>query len=875
MIAVWLGGAVTLAAAGAERLGAFTAWERRSIDFRYVTAPRARSPMTSEIAHVDIDQSAVQSVGRWPWDRSTIADVIDELRKAGAKTIAIDLLLSSPQRDASGDEQFAAALERVQCLLAVNVGAGASPVDARVSDDETADLLEVLQRDVQIEPLAALDAADVRGRSRSAFRRKSIEYKRAAAWEVLQGEPAVPPFEEFERRMTPSRPATIDAYPERKPLRDVWEQARSWEAVRPMLVDPVTKGDFRDRAPLRIFAEAAKAVGNVRAEAEQHPDGVVREVKVKRPAPGGEVLQFGVAAAALHRGAVPQQADITDDAIRSGDVVIPLREGRMWINWPTSETEVRWEGMLRQRESDPATEGHISIGALVSIAEMRRAHERNLARRDAAAAAILQDEIPPGGLTDDHIREVEDEIEFQLGDLDPDEELTPEDEAFFAPFFAWPTLQEEIPAGQGRIDAATRELRRQVEDRLVFIGWTATGALADFVPTPIGARTPGVVVHAAVANMLLTGSTVRFPPDGVTPLLVLLLGSICTLAAARFATVPSALLAGGTLGAYVVITAWLYSSRGIIMPAVAPLLGSASAWIVGTAFQAAVSQRERARITQQFRARVSAQLVDHLVNNPEAVTVTGEQREMTVLFGDLAGFTTISEQLGGATTVSTLNRYMSELTDVLVARGAYLNKFLGDGLMAFWSAFAVDPDQARKACQAALNCQNAVVLLNDDPEYEDIPRLGLRLGIATGEVVVGDCGAPPALNDYTVIGDAVNLAARLESANKQFGTRILVNGRTRELLGDAEILVRPLGRIVVVGQSTPVEIFEVMPPETSPELIELSEKAASAFEAGKVEETRAVLEQLDARFGASPITELYREAMDEDDFDGVLHLREK
>jgi adenylate cyclase len=197
--------------------------------------------------------------------------------------------------------------------------------------------------------------------------------------------------------------------------------------------------------------------------------------------------------------------------------------------------------------------------------------------------------------------------------------------------------------------------------------------------------------------------------------------------------------------------------------------------------------------------------------------------------------------------------------------------------MAFWSAFEVDPQQAAKACRSALNCQNAVATVNADPDFARIPRIELRVGIATGRAVVGDCGAPPALNDYTVIGDTVNLAARLESANKQFGTRILVNGRTQALLDDENVLIRPIGRIIVAGQTQPVSVYELLPPETSAELIELTELAVAAFADARFEEALRHLAALEERFGSSRLIEIYRRTIANvgDVFDGVLHLQEK
>ena len=893
-LALVLGFAVTIIVVVIGRFGGLRLWEQQSIDFRFLYVPRPAQPMSGRIVHVDIDDGSLDRIGRWPWDRSKLADVVDELVAAGAKTIAIDLVLTSASevQAIDHDARLAASLAKGNCVLPVVIHEGAlrDPVwESERGRAELGRLLAVLGGDVQVEPEEALAQAGVAGAERRArFLRRPLVFKEAAAWEVLRAEAGrLESVEAFERLIAPNRSEHVGAYPEQPLVHGVWMQHEAWRHVRRHLLPDDEPGAYKDRAPLPGFAAASGGVGFVNVGGQKHGDGSVREIAVRLPAPGGAALQFGLAAAAEHMGLGPTEITVDDDRLRLGEVRLPLIGGRLWINWPTSDTDPRWEGLLRQEPGDQRNAGHVPIRELVELAQARRTHRSNRAKFADLTGRILEYAQVPYAraepLLEKHLLQAADEVDFTLADAPEDgqDDLEREDPAYAAHVHdcrLWSTTRDVVNEGQQMIGSVSGRLARQMEGKLVFIGWTATGALADFVPTSIDSRTPGVVVHAAVANMALTGRAVRFLPAWEAPIVAVAMGLLCTIAAVRFSTFPSLLLAAGLLVAYVLVAGvWLFAVRQVLMPFVEPIVAGAASWTACMALQAAVSQRERLRITRQFKARVSAQLVDHLVDNPAAVTMTGEERELTVLFGDLAGFTSISERLGGPTTVSTLNRYMGALTEVLITEGAYLNKFLGDGLMAFWSAFAVDPEQASKACSGALNCQNAVEQLNDDPQYRHIPRLGLRIGIATGRVVVGDCGAPPALNDYTVIGDAVNLASRLESANKQFGTRILINGRTRELLDDAPVLVRFVGRIIVVGQSAPVQVYEVLAPETPEEFVRGSEAAISALSAGRVDEGLQALHEVDQRFGASKLSELYREAVSEagETFDGVLRLREK
>ena len=276
-------------------------------------------------------------------------------------------------------------------------------------------------------------------------------------------------------------------------------------------------------------------------------------------------------------------------------------------------------------------------------------------------------------------------------------------------------------------------------------------------------------------------------------------------------------------------------------------------------------QRDKRRITRQFRARVSDSLVDTLIDNPSALSMAGQKREITVLFADLAGFTSISEQLGSERTVALANTALSAMSSAIVEHDGYVNKFLGDGLMAFWSAFEPQADQARLACDAALACQASLEAVNMDSDVQ----LGLRLGIATGEAIVGDCGAPPDLNDYTAIGNTVNLAARLESANKQLGTTILVDAATRSQAGGAARTL-PIGPVVVVGQTQSVALHAIVGRNVTDDEIAAATALQEAVTSGDRAGAQAALEAMGDHRSLDALAVLWAEVID-DGSDLVVH----
>ena len=442
----------------------------------------------------------------------------------------------------------------------------------------------------------------------------------------------------------------------------------------------------------------------------------------------------------------------------------------------------------------------------------------------------------------------------------------------------WRLLHGAVREGEAKLAESDARLRTLLGDKLVFFGFTATGTMADMVSTIFDPRTPGVFGHIAAADMMLNGRTLRFAPAWTSPLAVVLLGLTAALVAARFGAGAGFVALLMLLACYAGLLGVVGFDRfDIVYPMAAPVLAGLNSWVTATAAVAVINQREKLRIQKQFRARVSPQLVDLLAENPKALSMGGVERETTILFGDLAGFTTISEQLGGPDVVKTLNLYMGAMTRELTAQNAYVNKFLGDGLLAFWSAFVPEPRQCELAIASAIACQRLVKEIGERPDRAGLPPITLRLGIATGKVVIGDCGAPPDLNDYTVIGDSVNLAARLESANKQFGTSILIDGTTAVAARSSGLPVCSLGRVVVVGQSVPIDLHEVCIDADPMERIRMTEQAVQAFAGGDFTAAREAFGALEGRFGKSKTAIAFREAMDDpnDRRDGVLRLRAK
>jgi len=669
----------------------------------------------------------------------------------------------------------------------------------------------------------------------------------------------------------------VGAFGERPLLERAWRRGESWRSIQKSLkADTAARGSPQDLPPIPEIAAAGAMFGVVNADPDRF-DGRLRRLTPLFATDFGQAPQLGLAAALAYQGGSAESLSVQDDVLRMRDRTAALQRGKLTIDWPT-----RLLGGYGDAQGNDAV---VSIGRLVEQAQNRQRMAIQRARLDALgrdiATGLLGKDAAwfEAARSDGRLqREVDDIWENDYAAAADDPSLTPEQKVSVASLREWRLLHGAVREGEAKLAESDARLRTLLGDKLVFFGFTATGTMADMVSTIFDPRTPGVFGHIAAADMMLNGRTLRFAPAWTSPLAVVLLGLTAALVAARFGAGAGFVALLMLLACYAGLLGVVGFDRfDIVYPMAAPVLAGLNSWVTATAAVAVINQREKLRIQKQFRARVSPQLVDLLAENPKALSMGGVERETTILFGDLAGFTTISEQLGGPDVVKTLNLYMGAMTRELTAQNAYVNKFLGDGLLAFWSAFVPEPRQRELAIASAIACQRLVKEIGERPDRAGLPPITLRLGIATGMVVIGDCGAPPDLNDYTVIGDSVNLAARLESANKQFGTSILIDGTTAVAARSSGLPVCSLGRVVVVGQSVPIDLHEVCIDADPMERIRMTEEAVQAFACGDFTAARDAFGALEGRCGKSKTAIAFREAMDDpnDRRDGVLRLRAK
>jgi adenylate cyclase len=317
----------------------------------------------------------------------------------------------------------------------------------------------------------------------------------------------------------------------------------------------------------------------------------------------------------------------------------------------------------------------------------------------------------------------------------------------------------------------------------------------------------GVEIHAnMVAGLLEQRFLARLPPLAAA-VLAIVLGLAGSLLQFRWQAGRSALLTAGGVLVFGLISLALFAVKGWSVPALPALFAAVVPYGSFGLIAYFEVERKRREIRQAFGHYLAPAILEEILADPARLRLGGRTAEVTLLFTDLAGFTSLSERVAPSEVGRFLNRYFTEMTRIVFAHDGTVDKFIGDALVAFWGAPVADAEHALKACRAALAMQERMRTLREEMAREGLPELHMRIGVNSGEAIVGNMGSSDLFN-YTALGDTVNLAARLEGANKEFGTSILISDAVRMRAGPA-IRTRPLGALKVRGRSDETPVFEL------------------------------------------------------------------
>jgi adenylate cyclase len=365
--------------------------------------------------------------------------------------------------------------------------------------------------------------------------------------------------------------------------------------------------------------------------------------------------------------------------------------------------------------------------------------------------------------------------------------------------------------GSFRYVSATDVIRgtlpaNELVDKIVIVGTSAQGLL-DIRTTPVSEDYPGVEVHANMVSGILDQSLKYKPLDSLAihVLTVLLLGIPLAIFLPRMTALGSTLAVAAVLMSIFAINVYAWQAQGYVINIAAPGLMVLMLYFLNMAYGFFMEARSRQLITGLFGTYVPKELVAQMSKNPEEYSMRGESRQMTVFFSDVRDFTSISEGLTAESLKDLMNTYLTEMTEVIQQRRGTIDKYIGDAIMAFWGAPLADPEHAVHGLEAALDMQKRIRNLDDAFVKRGWPILHVGAGLNTGEMNVGDMGSK-FRRAYTVLGDTVNIASRLEGLTKEYGVGILV---TEEMVNAAQGFVyREIDKVAVKGRTQGINIFE-------------------------------------------------------------------
>ncbi|MGD8451568.1 MAG: CHASE2 domain-containing protein [Phycisphaerae bacterium] len=982
LTALLIGLAATAATLVVYALGGLDWIELKTFDWRCQIAGDV--PEDERLACVDIDDEALQLVGRWPWPRDVQAGILSVLHEAGASALLYDITLSEPeamrsivaeQADVGGDPLHWEAQDALLAFpdhelrttiadvggvyLAFDYGAGgllqsaefAGLLDAVRAGDETAareraatlasqgadrpllwaKIVHALETQPLLDEHALADAVgtsplEPTSRVQDCRQMALIGWIREwlAADPQRWQQPAYDLFAALHAELIEPAEATRGRYrlDVAKALRSVLSYAAT---TRPGTVPldtlaPVAE-PVAEIAPVYFpLARAARGCGFV--VFKDDVDGVVRRIRLVVQHEGHVLpeLAFAVALDAMQVTTDGLSARPGVLTVRRGDtggtLTVQLDEhGQAVVPWTTKSA---WTEQFGE---------HVPAGAVWQVCDNRLAisHNEGLLLDALGRLLVVGRLTSHEQLHGDLKRYLELGSERRLARYRDDAETTAEIDNWISQYQtllteAWPQLAADAAAEIARleadggveaealrdlrdiervlaankeydttIDEALKLLRSRVSGKICMIGYTAT-SLADLRPFPTMSMAPGIMAHANLLNGLLTGRMVRWAPPAVNILLAACCGVLASLLSVHRSPRVAGLRVAVLLLLLVGVAGWwafrAYTFWIAITPAVAAMLLSHLA-IAG--YRYVFIEREQRQLATALSQYTSATLARKMSEDAELCR-RAETRVVTAVFTDFKGFTAISERIGAERTQHVLNTCLGRCSEVMLAYEAPISKFIGDGIFVFWNPLIYpQPDHARRACETAVDLHRALRDLADEQRRaggdETFAELVLRVGVATGPAVVGPCGSEQKY-DYTCIGDTVNLAARLESANKFYGTRSLVAGSTHDVVGES-FGFRPLGGVQVIGKRQPVPIFELLgrADEINADDREYADRfgqAVALFQERAWEPARSAFTACREQRSADLAAQRYVEAIDAfgntppgPDWSGAIELREK
>jgi adenylate cyclase len=383
--------------------------------------------------------------------------------------------------------------------------------------------------------------------------------------------------------------------------------------------------------------------------------------------------------------------------------------------------------------------------------------------------------------------------------------------------YTGPVPKRVVPAWKilsGTLSAAERE--KLFAGQIIFVGASAIG-LRDLRATPLNANELGVMIHAQAAEQMILGKFLSRPDWalGLEISLLLVLGILMSLLLARLGALKGALLGGAAVGAIIAGSWYAFTEQRLLLDPTYPVIGITLAYLVQTVITYYREEKQRAYIHRAFDRYLSPELVKRIADDPGQLELGGEERDMTVMFCDIRSFSSISENLKPNEIIGFLIRFLTPMTDLLLARKATIDKYIGDAILAFWNAPLTDTDQYRNAARGALDMIARLRTLNYEMQAQTAEpwpgEVKIGIGLNAGPCCVGNMGSQQRLS-YSLIGDTVNLASRIEGLTKYYGVQVAIGSALKAHLPDFATVV--IDKVRVIGRSAPETIHVLLGDES-------------------------------------------------------------
>lgn len=773
---------------------------QKSIDYRLrMRGPRSVSP---NLAMLTIDDRAVTTIGRWPWPRATLARALEKTLDDGAKLLAFDISFAEPSRNPA--EQVLETLH----------------ADGKTELDQTLTTLA--------------PKLDMDGALAQVFTKYSSRIVAGVFYESTIPESALlPPESDFCR----------DMIYKRTPAAKIWDN----EEVLLSAIDPYQP--YMPSALNEIFSAALdareKSVREELGTPTNRNETVLQDERVKEElhlACSTMLVDYHDEISAAWDSEILPKENPADFKFKTYDAWLKAYRENSRSNsvpytdsWATNTPKIS-KGTKHTGFFNAALDADGTIRSKILLVRSGNQYYPSIALKaflvannDNASPKLIwnpatsQKEVGDLEITSNDTGE-------KVFDLPVDGQghqlLNYAGPQKMYPYLSFADVLSDSPNAdieQRLWDPASKRWQVQhrtvkkadfIKDKIFIVGATATG-IYDLRVTPFEENFPGAETHLNAIDNMIQRHFFRTPPNEAVymPLILIGLGVALSFCLAFLGALSGIALTGLVLVGTALIDQHYFFNRGLVISVIWPLFLTSVIYVAMTFYRYLTEERGKKQLRQTFSKYVSPAIVNEILAHPDNIELGGKKVDLTIFFSDVRGFTTISEKLDPRALSDLLNSYLTPMTELVFKNRGTLDKYMGDAIMAFFGAPIAYKDHAKHACRCALQSLEKLSELQKEYAAKGLPSIDIGIGLNTGEVSVGNMGSET-VRSYTVMGDAVNLASRLEGINKTYGTRIILSEMTYTLVKDS-FICREVDWVRVKGKLLPVKIFELISEMTS------------------------------------------------------------